>query len=342
MERQLFGFFKPVHGASKRRFQALGVLGLLVHSVTLAALPAASPSSLASSSPSPSVDLSLPAYDLSSPSSLVRVGDAVELQVLNPPQQVTLDTTTLTESDGEGWSLISAQLPKIVVSPVKVGKWTLPSLGLKDASGKSVGRTNPLTLEVQSAIPQNDPRPDQPEGAEPPIAVAYPTWFVALLLLIGAGVLIAAGYGIYRWLKNRKPKEPKRVEVVLSEDEKALHALTELEKRGLLLEGQFKVYYFKLSEIAKEYIGARYRVDALESTTREIVNLLNDKRILSEPLLERLESSFDQLDLVKFTDHVPHPSEGEMLLSEMREFVKTTRRVPSIVDAAGVSSHAVR
>ena len=98
--------------------------------------------------------------------------------------------------------------------------------------------------------------------------------------------------------------------------------------------GEFKAHYFGISEILKTYLGERYRVDAVESTTREMIAALEERRSIGDPQLDRLESIFSKLDLVKFTDHIPLPDEGLKLLQSARELVMMTRRPPNATTSA--------
>lgn len=299
--------------------------------------------------------LLLPAYELepaaTSPSPTPdsekhRVGDEIVLRIpqLSVPQgtatplKVDLPpgSTSLNDEGFEIFTKADASDLKLIVVPMKAGKLTLPSLAVQDASGKSFARTNPYRIEVESAIKPDDPKPQEPADLRPPAELAFPWWAVALM---AAGALLVVGaiaYSLYRWNKSRraallaKPVEPPK-----PEDEVALAALAQLEKSGTLERGEFKKHYFKVSEILKSYIGARYGFDAPENTTREMMQNLREAwgRELGgdEKRLTGLAEFFDQLDRVKFTDHVPASIESQSIVGIAREFVRTTRRKPVIV-----------
>src|SRR6185437_16115559 len=116
------------------------------------------------------------------------------------------------------------------------------------------------------------------------------------------------------------PAEPPK-----PEDEVALAAFAALEKSGVLAKGDFKKHYFRVSEILKTYVGARYGFDAPESTTQEMLQML-DRAMAAEfatdaTKLGSLIELFGQLDLVKFTDHVPAGSDSSRVVAIAREFV---------------------
>lgn len=296
--------------------------------------------------------LKLPAFDLErvDGAAQVQVGDSVILRMAGlayeRPKELRLQAPPGTESlTDQGWEIhIEVDTPtppgeyRIRATPLKAGKITLPSLAIVRATAQEEGssapplaRTNPMTLEVASAIKPDDPKPGQPVDMRPPISLRFPWWALALAaaFMLALGI---TGFVAYRRWRGRtaRPTPAKPVEPPKPEDEVALSALAELERNGPLRKGEFKAHYFKVSEILKNYIGARYRFDASESTTREMISQLEEKRVLEDSRLDRLETLFGKLDLVKFTDHVPLPDEGQMITELAREFVRATRRPPEI------------
>ncbi|HCM41405.1 MAG: hypothetical protein A2Z97_11065 [Bdellovibrionales bacterium GWB1_52_6] len=309
-----------------------------------AAPPVNLPSSIASPSPSPSPSLTeaellaLPSHDVEifrAPEAL-RVGDSLVLKIPGiSPGEVTLDP--LPELQEQGWLLTSLSKQeenqkefRFEAAPLKPGTLILPSLPLRDQAGKAFARTNPFSLQIASSIKPEDQKPSEPAPLRPPLLLNFPVWvaFAGVLLLIA---LVVGAIFAFRKLRKKQltPARVAPIKPVLPEDEEALAALKALETGGPLSRGHFKAHYFGLSEILKAYLGRRYRFDALESTSREILLALEKRQRLSEAALDRLEILFEKLDLVKFTDHIPIPSEGIDLLREARELVLTTRRPPA-------------
>lgn len=275
----------------------------------------------------------LPAYELEKPES-ARVGDRVELKLqgLSPPSgsldwKLEIPVSTPSLSD-QGWVLLQGPHSteyRFIAVPLKAGELVLPSIGLKNADGKAFARTQPFKLAVTSAIRPDDPKPQDSAPLRPPVSLAFPLW---VYILGGIFILAALAYGIYQlicWSRRRK-KIVAAVSSgpVLTEDEAALAALIEVEKQDLIRHGNFKKYYFRISEILKIYIGHRFGFDAPESTSREILIILRKQKI---DRLQSLELLFEKLDLVKFTDHRPELEEPPVILTEARDFVMSTRRV---------------
>ena len=299
--------------------------------------------------------LLLPAYDLEiapiqgKTPELPKVGDSLVLKASGLSEsEVSFHTHDGDDLEEQGWELneSSVNTPQLSVTPVKSGKITLPSLIIQDKAGKAIGRTNPFSIEVASAIKKDDPKPDQPADIAPPVSLNFPWALIVIIslfvLLLGGGL----GYLGWKYFKNRKPAvEKKPAEPPRPEDEVALTALLELERLGLYMKGQYKKHYFGVSEILKAYLGARYRFDALESTTQELVGFLEERKTVSDTIVDKIETLFGtKLDRVKFTDHVPAEDESKQIVADARELVMSTRRIPQILPSGKIegSSNAVR
>jgi hypothetical protein len=101
------------------------------------------------------------------------------------------------------------------------------------------------------------------------------TWRVLYALAAALGVLALVQL-IRKYLARAKltqalgpPPEPMDVRAL-----KALDALASLNLPG---QGQFKPFYFRLSEIVRGYLGERYGIEALESTTPELLDAVRTR-----------------------------------------------------------------
>jgi hypothetical protein len=295
--------------------------------------------------------LLLPAYDLevTTPSGQatgqptaqsVRVGDSVTVHLQGDPQglkslpatlniglpQGTEDLTTSVVIDDK----TSGDDHHFKITFIKAGKATIPSLGLGqpgDDAKKFIARTNPMTVDVASSIEKNDPKPKEAAPPLPPERLGFPLWTlivggILILALVGAGL-----YWLIQWSKKRRLELAKRPKgPPPTEDEVALEALKKLEAQGHLRKSEFKKFYFGISDILKHYIGARYKFDAVESTTDEMLDHLERQSGVQNNVLGLLKEMYEKLDLVKFTDHVPVTIEGSELLENARKVVSQTKR----------------
>lgn len=123
-----------------------------------------------------------------------------------------------------------------------------------------------------------------------------------LLLVL---VLIAA---YYLFLKTReKVRERKRV---IPPFERAINALHAIEASSLNEQSEYKEYYSKLTNIVRNYIEDDVHIDALESTTKELIvklELLKDsgKLSLKKETINNFKSVLQTADLVKFARSTP-------------------------------------
>ena len=92
--------------------------------------------------------------------------------------------------------------------------------------------------------------------------------------------------------------------------EKAIQALQHLDFEKLNSQSDYKLYYSKLTEIVKAYLEEDVKMDAVESTTNELIEklkLLKDAGQLdiSEETLKNFRSVLSTADLVKFAKSNP-------------------------------------
>lgn len=307
-------------------------------------LPQSPPEAEASPLPSPGISgepsipfLELPALDLQrTRNSEIKVGDSVQLELIQAaalpaglPPAVELKLADSGDLYDQGWNLGS----HFKVIPLKTGSLTLPSLPIQNGQGKSVARTNPLTLQIQSSISPKDPKPLEAAPIQPPVKVKLPLAVVIALLL---GVLLVFGILIFFvWRAYQRSRERQRLarlhKPLLPEHERALAAIELLLKERLIGHGQHKSFHFKLSEILKHYLGERYGFDAPESTSQELTDYLKHSRerlLISPQTFDLIQDLFNGLDRVKFTDYVPEDAESLRRAEDAKSVIFTTRRPP--------------
>jgi len=127
---------------------------------------------------------------------------------------------------------------------------------------------------------------------------------------------------------RRRSKRSKPVAVVtapplvkLPAQEIALQKLAELEQHNLWQQGQLVEYYAQISIIVREYLEHQYHILALESTTREIANLLKDTKF-PDHLKATLDYLLHQADMVKYAEMPPPPQFHVQALENARKVVK--------------------
>jgi hypothetical protein len=144
--------------------------------------------------------------------------------------------------------------------------------------------------------------------------------YIAILV-----VLILLGWLLIYYVRNRKTSILHKAMAISTEppDVIALHDLEQLKAEKAWMNNKIKYHYSKLSEILRVYIEGRFRTQALEQTTEEI--LLSLKQVLSDANeYKRLSSMLRLADFVKFAKVIPEADESASQVDEAIEFVHRT------------------
>jgi hypothetical protein len=219
----------------------------------------------------------------------VKLGEpfAVEIMVTHAPtQRYELKTPgDLGDFDYRGQERRRVDGPDSSTTTITVhlaafvlGKQRTPALTLElaDPQGATELDAAGTDVEVVTGLP-----PDAKDKGEalydvrPPEEMPVRTWRVlyALAALLG---LIALVQLVRKFLARARltealapPPEPMDVRAL-----KALDALAALNLPG---QGQFKPFYFRLSEIVRGYLGERYAFEAMECTTPELLDAVRTR-----------------------------------------------------------------
>jgi len=213
---------------------------------------------------------------------------------------------------------------KLKLSLFELGNKRLPDLGFEVIDPRAVQEFIAKGLEVEGlsslgkGLDQREPALYDIKALEEVSVRTYRALWIAL----AAAALASAGYAIYRWAKRpRRAIAPQSVPQPL--DLRTLGALDALRNEDLPRQGRFREFYFRLSEIIRAYLGERYRFEALECTSSE---LLASLRRLPTPGLSIAEISrfVDESDLVKFAKATADPNQCKESLEFAYRLVRET------------------
>ncbi len=246
------------------------------------------------------------------------------------------ESPDVTKGENAGERIVSLQ-----IAPFETGEQVFGPLEVVYSAGGETAlkaESNPVTVQVRSALAQLGEQGKEASlrPLKDPMAlplVASWTW-VALILAVLA--LLAV---LFVWFFKR----PRRKTVVLAPpplpepDEEALHSLAEVETSGMLQKAPAKELYSRLSEILRLYLGRRYRFDALEMTSNELLDTMES---LGWPgdLYRLLRTDLNECDTVKFAKYTPGDAVRYAALARVREMVMQTRPVvtpPPVVTPGG-------
>lgn len=238
--------------------------------------------------------------------------------------QSKLDTLIPDKND----PFLFIQTKTLYITSFDSGYWAIPPFKFMVNTDTNGFFTEPLLLQVNGmAVDTTLAIKD----IKPPYAQDY-TWvdwlkdhkyvvygtLVAILLIIIIILLI-------RYFKKVKPpmvfvEAPKIPAHVI-----AFGKLEILKNEKLWQEGKLKQYHSSLTDIVREYIENRYKIQALEQTTDEILWSFRNVAI-DEESKTKLKGVLVIADLVKFAKEIPLPTENELSLTNSYDFINGTKK----------------
>lgn len=196
-------------------------------------------------------------------------------------------------------------------------------IGLLFKNGKKSELTGqPITIEVQSLLPQNQGTLDV-RGPKPVLSIRRSLWpwVIALSILFVSMFLIVF---IVKRLTLKEELGQKSAIIQLSPEEEALDAVEALLKSDELRQKRMKMVYSQLSFILRRFLTRRYLFDAMEMTSEECLKVVRE-RIQQGPLYASVRKLLNLSDLVKFAKFTPEPADAEVDLRVMKEIIQFSR-----------------
>ncbi|MDE6792362.1 MAG: cell wall anchor protein [Muribaculaceae bacterium] len=242
-------------------------------------------------------------------------GDSVELRT-----SFKIDTVEL----GSNRIQLNYEIP---VQAFDSGSYRLPEFVYVSESDSA--RSNALTLNV---IPvkatADDPiagfaRVADPEN--PSVFDNVPDWLAdwwwLILLVIGAAA--AVWWAVRRYKKEgtvlRKKPEPTPYET-------AIRKLKELKAKNLWEQGREKEYFTDLTDILRVYLDRRFGINAMEMTSREIMEHLYNSDVKDKR--DYIRQILSVADFVKFAKVRPLPADNIAAYDNAVKFVEETKPEP--------------
>lgn len=157
-------------------------------------------------------------------------------------------------------------------------------------------------------------------------------WWYRIKNYVFVGLaVIAFMIGLYFLFRNKK--EPvKEKKIIIPPYIEATKELKNLEKKQLWQNNQVKEYYSELTDIVRKYIGDELMIQALETTTDEMMSLLKtenkqQKLGLDKETLETLRDLLSQADFVKFAKQKPVEMEIQGHRSNASKIIETIHKI---------------
>jgi hypothetical protein len=178
-----------------------------------------------------------------------------------------------------------------------------------------------VTLHVQSSLNTDSPSHIADIKDMQKLPGRIPVWIWIVFATAAAAFLI--GLITSKLWKNREnliPKAPRIPPYLL-----ALQALETLKNKGLLEKDECNPFYTELSLILRSYLEGRFKLNAPDETTEEIIEELSKSPELNGSQRNILQEFMRQADIVKFAKGRPDRSTMESAFSATKQFVEETK-----------------
>lgn len=272
--------------------------------------------------------------------SKIRIGEQIELQIsvkesqfVNiPPLQLTpgLEVVDTLQLDTIKNSLIQ----KYIITSFDSGSYYIPQQQIFVRNQAYL--TDSLLVEVATV------EVDTTKIKKFPIKAIKkePLVFDDFKIYIYLGLLILAiiGFWIYYFvIKKRKQQEEEPTYRALPPLEEAMYKLNELDEKLLWQNNKVKEFYSELTDIIRTYIERELNVPALEKTSDEIMQTLqdfNDAETIqtNKEILAKLQGLFKEADLVKFAKSKPLAPEIEEDRKDAEQVINNLKPKPEVTD----------
>lgn len=216
---------------------------------------------------------------------------------------------------------------KVPVQAFDSGTYVLPPF--EYVSGKDTVRSNSLTLQVVPVAVNADDAIDDYAGTADPEDPGFfdwvpdwvlQWWWLLILILLFVGAFI---YAMRRYKKEGSilPRKPEPTPY-----ERAMSSLVALKEKKLWEQGMEKEYFTELTEILRLYLYGRFHINAMEMTSRQILNSLS-KNTETKEKRAYFRKILDMADFVKFAKVRPLPDDNIASYDNAVRFVEETKPV---------------
>lgn len=169
------------------------------------------------------------------------------------------------------------------------------------------------------AAASKDVRPLKSQWEVPP---DYAKWTAVALAALA---LVA---GLVWWIRRRRKRAVWEAPAVrLPPDYVAFAELERIAGLGLVERGEFKSYYTLVADAVRRYLGERFRVESMDRTTYELLDVL----VHRGNRIDGLEAFLSEADLVKFAKFRPDAPPALRFIDDARAIVVATtpRQAPA-------------
>jgi hypothetical protein len=240
-----------------------------------------------------------------------------------------VDRTTV-DTVRSGDTIICSQT--VILTAWDSGYYVIPPLYVsfidKGDGSENVAETEPLLLEVLTVQVDTTKSIRDIKGLK---QIPF-SWQDALPYIFGTAIVVLLAWlGILLWRRFRR-KEGLSVPVKPAKPpyDAAIEALNALRQKKLWQQGFTKQYYTELIDILRVFISDNWKINALEMTSDEILEL-HLLRSVDKDIYHELSQTLSLSDLVKFAKSDAVAYENERSLEIVRKFIELNKPEPDPV-----------
>ena len=228
-----------------------------------------------------------------------------------------------------------------VLEPFLSGEYKIPPMKIYFRTGGDLAEgveegsheieTEEITITVTSLLQEDyenlSIKPIAGSIDPPPASLPWYLFLIAFIIIAGS----VTGLFLY---KKARDEERNRI-ITIPAHEHAYNELRKLVAKKYIEKQEYKLFYYKISNILRHYIENRYNLHAPEQTTEEFLDIIYKKEhgLFNSEQKELLKDFMVHCDMVKFTDIIPSTEEVQKTFNTCKDFIENTRdrevRIPA-------------
>ncbi len=226
------------------------------------------------------------------------------------------------------------------ITTFDTGHVKIPPLAVKvtsktDSSQTLVYKSDSIRINIISVLSPNARQEKDIKGPFP-IRTIIP-WeiiiFAALFILFSLGLYLS----IRQWRKKNNDTQQVDENYLKPPHTIAFQRLNKLRNETNFSDKKaLKIFYFKLSEIVRQYLERRFFIYALEMSTSEIIESSRHFD-LDDNMIERLQEILRAIDIYKYANQPSDRSTAIQYWQNIYNWIKETKHDPFYSDRSGLT-----
>lgn len=185
--------------------------------------------------------------------------------------------------------------------------------------------TNPIPIHFNTVLAKGEKnfRPLKPIFD---FAAAWWPYILGLIILAVAAYLAYNYYIKQKEVEEEKPRATFTATPFVNPLKEFKQTIKKLENAELAEQKDFKAFYIALGDAIRQYYESLYDLPALESTSRELLTMLNNHAV-DQDLITDTKAVLQEADMVKFAKFKPTQAQADRALKKAYNFLERARKI---------------